>query len=276
VQLTRAELAVLTGDYDLAADIIAHTKALPVDPSDEQFAHPLATCAAQVRHSEGALDDAAQIVQSALERSPGQHWPRYLWPLVWTGVRIGVELGTVGPDLADLARSMPAHAPPEVGYRTLTAAELGDTDWVAAAVPWRALSWNWQLAYCLLRQADSDARAGRRQSARDALVECAAIAARLGARPLLAAAEQLARRAHIELGAAPAAVETEDPLAKLGLTTREREVLRLLSAGRSNPEIARELFISPKTASVHVSNILAKLGVSSRVLAATFVSRLLI
>ena len=51
-------------------------------------------------------------------------------------------------------------------------------------------------------------------------------------------------------------------------------MLLLLAAGRSNPEIAQELFISPKTASVHVSNILAKLGLSSRVQAATLVHRL--
>ncbi|MGH3243832.1 MAG: response regulator transcription factor, partial [Spirillospora sp.] len=48
------------------------------------------------------------------------------------------------------------------------------------------------------------------------------------------------------------------------LTARESEVLRLLARGRTNREIAEELFISPKTASVHVSHILAKLGVSSR------------
>ena len=51
---------------------------------------------------------------------------------------------------------------------------------------------------------------------------------------------------------------------EFGLTERELEVLRLVAAGRSNREIAAELFISPKTASVHVSNILGKLGVASR------------
>ena len=65
-----------------------------------------------------------------------------------------------------------------------------------------------------------------------------------------------------------------DELARFGLTEREREVLRLLAAGRSNPEIAQALFISPKTASVHVSNILAKLGVDSRVEAAAVAHRL--
>jgi DNA-binding NarL/FixJ family response regulator len=52
------------------------------------------------------------------------------------------------------------------------------------------------------------------------------------------------------------------------LTTRELEVLRLVSEGKTNPEIASALFISAKTASVHVSHILQKLGVTSRVQAA--------
>ena len=58
------------------------------------------------------------------------------------------------------------------------------------------------------------------------------------------------------------------------LTSREREVLRLIAAGRSNREIASVLFIAPKTASVHVSNILAKLGVDSRIEAAAVAHRL--
>jgi DNA-binding NarL/FixJ family response regulator len=60
----------------------------------------------------------------------------------------------------------------------------------------------------------------------------------------------------------------------LALTEREREVLTLVAAGRSNGQIAAQLFISPKTASVHVSNILAKLGVGGRVEAAGVAHRL--
>ena len=59
-----------------------------------------------------------------------------------------------------------------------------------------------------------------------------------------------------------------------GLTAREMEVLRLVTAGRSNQQLAAELFISPKTASVHVSNILGKLGVASRTEAAATAHRL--
>ncbi|WP_243761755.1 response regulator transcription factor, partial [Streptomyces sp. YIM 98790] len=59
-----------------------------------------------------------------------------------------------------------------------------------------------------------------------------------------------------------------------GLTARERDVLSLVAAGRSNRQIAEELFISPKTVSVHVSNILAKLEVSGRGEAAALAHRL--
>ena len=60
----------------------------------------------------------------------------------------------------------------------------------------------------------------------------------------------------------------------LALTAREIEVLTLVASGRSNAEIAQELFISPKTASVHVTHILAKLGVRSRTEAAATAHRL--
>ena len=76
----------------------------------------------------------------------------------------------------------------------------------------------------------------------------------------------LARRARIDL-ATPGPVPLPDP-DPLGLTPREREVITLLSDGLSNAEIARTLYISEKTASVHVSNILRKLGVTSRIQAA--------
>jgi len=95
----------------------------------------------------------------------------------------------------------------------------------------------------------------------------------LGAGPLLAEIEALARSARIRPagGAAGPSLAAATPL---GLTAREFEVLRLVADGRSNPEIAARLFISAKTASVHVSNILAKVGVASRGEAAAEAHRL--
>jgi class 3 adenylate cyclase len=110
-----------------------------------------------------------------------------------------------------------------------------------------------------------------------------------GLAPIEAAAVALARRARIDLAteAPPAATPVEPAavpvsaggdgakrLAELGLSARELEVLGLVAAGRTNGEIARALFISPKTASVHVTHILDKLGVSNRVEAATMAARL--
>ena len=71
----------------------------------------------------------------------------------------------------------------------------------------------------------------------------------------------------------PQAPPPAQPLTRYGLTDRELTVLRLLAAGRTNPQIGAELYISTSTASVHVSNILRKLGVSSRVQAAATAER---
>jgi DNA-binding NarL/FixJ family response regulator len=97
---------------------------------------------------------------------------------------------------------------------------------------------------------------------------------------MLTRLEALARRRRVELASAstagPAAdpgppAEPHDPF---GLTVREREILRLLAEGYTNRRIAEALFISESTAGVHVSNILGKLGVTSRTEAATTAVRL--
>ncbi|HXQ54555.1 MAG TPA: response regulator transcription factor, partial [Actinomycetes bacterium] len=102
-------------------------------------------------------------------------------------------------------------------------------------------------------------------------------AVELGAAPLRAELEALARRGRLDLGSeatAVAAAKPSSPLDPLGLTAREQEVLALVAIGRTNAQIAETLFISPKTATVHVSNILTKLGVRNRVEAATVAHRL--
>ena len=93
----------------------------------------------------------------------------------------------------------------------------------------------------------------------------------LGAAPLRRVLGDLGRRARLTAGSGVGSGMVRQgagrgPLDTL--TSREVEVLRLLAAGHSNREIAAELFIAPKTASVHVSNILGKLGASSRTEAA--------
>jgi DNA-binding NarL/FixJ family response regulator len=87
------------------------------------------------------------------------------------------------------------------------------------------------------------------------------------------ATQRLARRARLRIEPATAAARDPHPELRFRLIDREREVLALVAEGHSNGKIASVLFISPKTASVHVSNILAKLGATSRTEAATTAHR---
>ena len=111
------------------------------------------------------------------------------------------------------------------------------------------------------RLAEALAEAGQRDEAQQQWQLAVAAADDLGAARLREALADLGRRARLGAGAAR-------PTPFSALTSRELEVLRLLVAGRSNREIAAELFIANKTVSVHVSNILAKLGAASRTEAA--------
>jgi len=125
------------------------------------------------------------------------------------------------------------------------------------------------------RLAEALAEAGRRDEAASVWRTAAATAAALHAAPLAAALHDLARRARLDVGrdGHDSRDGRDGRGATAGLTDREREVLRLLSSGKSNREIGAELFITPKTASVHVSNILAKLGAASRTEAAAIAHR---
>jgi DNA-binding NarL/FixJ family response regulator len=148
--------------------------------------------------------------------------------------------------------------------------------WARAVGAWDELGCPWPAAYARWRQAEAllDQGAPRDQAA-PVLRAAWAAAGALGARPLLAELESLARRARIGLrSAGTGEPEAPPPGEELGLTPREREVLGLVADGRSNRQIAEELFISAKTASVHVSNILAKLGVANRAEAAVAAHRL--
>ena len=137
---------------------------------------------------------------------------------------------------------------------------------------WRVDGQPYHLAAALLGYATAVAGAGDRAAAAEAIAESEALAGALGAAPLADAAATLARR----LGARPSRAALPAGLRKgtEGLTAREREVLRLVAEGQSNSRIAQRLYISPKTASVHVSRIIAKLAVSNRLEAAAVAQRL--
>jgi DNA-binding NarL/FixJ family response regulator len=97
---------------------------------------------------------------------------------------------------------------------------------------------------------------GRREEAAAELRAAHADAVHMGATPLREAVEALARRARVAL----AGVEPETEF----LTPREHAVLELVATGLTNRQVGERLYISEKTASVHLSRVMAKLGASSR------------
>ena len=139
----------------------------------------------------------------------------------------------------------------------------------ASTEPYPAAYARWRLAEALL-----GGREGRANAA-DELRHAYREAMRLGAGPLAAEIEALATRARIELGVAPSEGPSAParPGSELGLSERELEVLALVAHGRTNRQIAEELFITEKTAGHHVSNILAKLEVANRLEAASIAHR---
>jgi DNA-binding CsgD family transcriptional regulator len=157
--------------------------------------------------------------------------------------------------------------------------------WGAAADVFRSRGLPFEVAWCRYRQAEAIlAAGGSRADATAALAEAATTALRLGATPLADVVTRLAAIARLDLvpasvpGGGPTAIGAvlgaAVPADPYGLTARERDVLALLAAGRSNRAIAEALFISESTARVHVSNVLGKLGASNRVEAATIAVRL--
>jgi DNA-binding CsgD family transcriptional regulator/tetratricopeptide (TPR) repeat protein len=194
----------------------------------------------------GSLRDAIAVGRMLLERARTAVEQKGLWHSV----------------------DLPAwHAKAEAEWSRLQ----GRSDPKAWLVAVEAFSYGhlYEVARCRWRLAEALLGRGDREQATVAAQAAHKTALRLGAEPLQAALELLARRGRLDLGAG---VPAERGLA--GLTPRELEVLRLLVEGRSNRQIAEQLFISGKTASVHVTNILTKLGVHSRLEAAAMARRL--
>lgn len=207
--------------------------------------------------------------------------PRLLWPLLAHAWRACIESGRadVLRDLLVESSMGPAqHGAVERACAAVCLAEQArdrgrsDPDaWGAAVAAWQAMGNVQWSAYSLLRQGSAWLATGERGAAAAALRRAAQLARQLAAEPLIGQIATVANRGRIELWPGERAVPAAAPV---GLTAREVEVLKLVVDGQSNREIAAALFITVKTASVHVSNILAKLEVPSRGAAAAAARRL--
>uniref|UniRef100_A0AAU3GPY0 AAA family ATPase n=1 Tax=Streptomyces sp. NBC_01401 TaxID=2903854 RepID=A0AAU3GPY0_9ACTN len=297
-----ADLALARGDFDEAEEQLAlNRRHLGHDPQPQHLICP-------VRHSmvlaarQGRIPDAraAFEAQSEIGLPPGTQ--RYSLPLLHAAAVIEADargLPATEPGRpAVLARirshlkRLPMLVPVWAAYGVLIEAELARAEgadtpdhWCRAATAFATLQRPYELAQIRRHWAEAIlASSGDRGPAAGLLREAHAVAVRLGARPLVESVELLAGRARIALTAPGGAsgddaahpVEADpavDAIESFGLTSREQEVHRLVAAGYTNRRIAEELYISPKTASVHVSNILAKLSVSSRGEAAALAHR---
>ncbi|MEV6490622.1 LuxR C-terminal-related transcriptional regulator [Actinoplanes sp. NPDC051633] len=214
----------------------------------------------------------ASAVRVALAEPSMTRRPRYGWPTLAAAATAVDRLGDdeLAAQVRALAERIPVRRTVDRAFASQVEATLGHDVkcWRQAVDEWRADGQRHPLAVALLGYAAAAAGAGDRAAAGAAIEEMAEIAGSLGAVPLLTEATTLAHR--LGLRSAAAAI----PLGTELLTAREREVLRLVAEGHSNSRIAEQLYISPKTASVHVSRIIAKLDVGNRVEAAAVAHRL--
>ncbi len=296
----RAVLLHLAGEVALARGDLARAAASAAACRDalaefgyrDQNQLPLAQLEIKLRLAQGSTGDALMVAEQALDRYDLQRSPRYTWPLFCASLHAcsaaltspAADDGLVGraqlllDRLRALAKTMGAAGPLQQAHQltfaaeSLRAGESGEapaTDalasWDAAAQAWDRLHSPYPLACALVSAAEAAMDRGDRDGATERLARAASLADALTAAPLREQIRSLARRARLAIPAGP---DADQAGGAFSLTAREIEVLRLVAAGRSNRDIAAELFISAKTASVHVSNILAKLNATSRTEAA--------
>jgi DNA-binding CsgD family transcriptional regulator/tetratricopeptide (TPR) repeat protein len=299
LDLRRAELALGRGDHDAARTLLDEAAGIAVEMDEPQFTVVLGALRAELERRAGDLAEAAAAVQDVLARveSTSEDAAR-LARLSAVGATVEADTAQRARDLGEAAaeHTALAHADGHVARAEAAAAREGPLElawllqaraertraagspdpsaYAAAAEAWSTLERPYPAAVLRLREAEAHVAAGDRDAARTAASAARATAARLGAGWLRSEIDGLAARARLDLGvggdgAGPAAEEPEvaadDPF---GLTPRERQVLVLVARGATNREIGADLFMSEKTASVHVSRILAKLDVRSRTEAA--------
>jgi DNA-binding CsgD family transcriptional regulator len=270
--LERTELALWESDHEAASTAIAEGLRWRRNAYrlDEGLSH----------HSSPFYSLALRLAADQAERAGGRRAADELAEIRRRTEPIASELDQLTTSLAPEARH-----PGVLCNLLLAKAELsrlgGASDperWQTAATAWERLERPFEGAYARQRQAEALlARGASREQAEVALRPAYHTAVALGAAPLQREIERLAQRGRLRLqqpvdeALTPKAAS---PAASLGLTQREAEVLALVAEGRTNRQIGQALFITPKTAGVHVSRILAKLGVTGRGEAAAIAHRL--
>ena len=267
----RADLAIGEGNMELAASAVDEGIEKVVHSGDDESLAHLSLYGLRIEAERelsalGRESDRARRRRDAKVASYEAHLARVLGAQPPTSVR---------PDLAAVRAAWTAE-------RTRIDGASDPERWASAAELWTTAEWPRDAAYSALRHAEALARA-------KAPDDTVAAAFRVAEERAAAARESVPARARRAPGAisrsararrsrrlpTPPGPDVTDDATEIlaALTPREREVLELVMAGATNRQIATRLFISDKTASVHVSRILTKLGVTSRQDAATVARR---
>jgi DNA-binding NarL/FixJ family response regulator len=285
----RFDVFLRRGELDAAARTLATAMERAATMDDAQFGANTRIRAAQLALAAGHADDARAHISAALAIS--DRCDDAIYAPKACSVGISAEAACPAPDLGTvealttrlsgteaMARSFGGQLLAEpAAFTAMARAEARELSggpqpeaWQAAAMAWDHCGDQYWAAACKFRTADALLRGkGDRSVAARIAAEALAVARSLGAAPLAADLEVLSRRGRLRTGPSP-----DQPLRRLGLTEREAEVLGLLVEGRTNRQIGDVLFISEKTVSVHVTNLLRKLGVQSRTEAAEMSRRL--
>jgi DNA-binding CsgD family transcriptional regulator/tetratricopeptide (TPR) repeat protein len=302
------QLFVALGDERAEARIDELRTILANAAAEGQFHGPFRISEAELALWQGDPDAALEAYRAGAEQLGDRDWRWYDLRLRRVGLRAAADVAEIararrdraaetraretgGEAWATLDRLAVEAASAQQGQalseteaeRALGAAERTRLDgrpdveaWSDARTRWADRGNVYVAAYAGYRLAEAAMTSGDRATATDALREAHASADRLGARPLAREIAGLATRARIDLAAPVVVADPDDPAPRdpFGLTPRERDVLPLLVQGRTNRQIAEALFISENTAGVHVSNILGKLGATTRTEAAGIAAKL--
>jgi DNA-binding NarL/FixJ family response regulator len=306
--MTRGRLALERGELASARKQLERARRLSREVLEAQWHAPLHTALVELAGEEGRHDEAREHLAAGLARLSVTSDTVWDTRLLLAGIaaesdaaRLALARGdAAGAELAagraagllaeqegraDKTAWSPEARANLLVSRAHVARARGEDDpaaWHAAAAALDAAARPVRAAWSRLHESDALLAAGSRVGAAETVTAARTVADHTGAGGLLREIDALARRGRLDLAPArvPAADGAAAPAAErtlveeLGVTPRELEVLRLVADGRTNREIAGTLFMSEKTASVHVSRILGKLGVRSRVEAAAAAHRL--
>ena len=304
-QLRSAEVALAEGDEDAAARCLEALDEHVIGSSQPQWIGGFGTLLGELRRRQHDLVGAREAVAQALDRLElCTDDVMRIASVSVVGVRVEADIAQRARDLREKAQERDAVARARIhmdrlkaaaqeggaverASRALGAAELarargrGDPKlWLAAAGEWDAIGRPYPTSLARWRAAEAHVERGDRPAAAQEAALALKTARELGSSWLIAELDGLADRGRLDLeqGAArdrpPAVAGAEADEDPFGLTARERQVLALLAEGATNRQIGVSLYMAEKTASVHVSRILSKLGVRSRTQAAAVAHRL--